>query len=131
MSTETKCPVAHTVAGVQTNADWWPNQLNLKILHQHSPLSDPMGKEFDYAKEFQSLDLNAVIKDLNALMTASQPWWPADYGTMVRFSSVWRGIAQARTASATAAAELGRANNVLRPSIAGRTMRVSIRLAGC
>ncbi len=80
MSTETKCPVAHTVAGVQTNADWWPNQLNLKILHQHSPLSDPMGKEFDYAKEFQSLDLNAVIKDLNALMTASQPWWPADYG---------------------------------------------------
>ena len=64
----------------QTNADWWPNQLNLKILHQHSPLSDPMDKEFDYAKEFKSLDLNAVIKDLHALMTDSQDWWPADFG---------------------------------------------------
>ncbi len=63
-----------------TNADWWPNQLNLKILHQHSPLSDPMGKEFNYAEEFKSLDLNAVIKDLHALMTDSQDWWPADFG---------------------------------------------------
>ena len=63
-----------------TNADWWPNQLNLKILHQHSPLSDPMDKEFNYAKEFKSLDLNAVIKDLHALMTDSQDWWPADFG---------------------------------------------------
>ena len=63
-----------------TNADWWPNQLNLKILHQHSPLSDPMDKEFNYAEEFKSLDLDAVIKDLHALMTTSQDWWPADYG---------------------------------------------------
>ena len=82
MSTESKCPVTggarrHTAA---TNADWWPNQLNLKILHQHSPLSDPMGKEFNYAEEFKSLDLNAVIKDLHALMTDSQDWWPADFG---------------------------------------------------
>ena len=68
------------MAGARTNADWWPNQLNLKILHQHSPLSDPMGKEFNYAEEFKSLDLNAVIKDLHALMTTSQDWWPADYG---------------------------------------------------
>ena len=85
LSTEAKCPVAHGASqthggGAPTNADWWPNQLNLKILHQHSPLSDPMDKEFNYAEEFKSLDLNAVIKDLHALMTASQDWWPADYG---------------------------------------------------
>ena len=63
-----------------TNRDWWPDQLNLKILHQNSPLSDPMGEEFDYAKEFASLDLKAVKKDLHALMTDSQDWWPADWG---------------------------------------------------
>ncbi len=80
MSTEAKCPFTHTAAGAATNADWWPNQLNLKILHQHSPLSDPMGKGFNYAEEFKSLDLNAVIKDLHALMTDSQDWWPADFG---------------------------------------------------
>ena len=85
MSTETKCPFSSgapkpTVAGATTNADWWPNQLNLKMLHQNSPLSDPMGKEFNYAEEFKTLDLNAVVKDLNALMTDSQDWWPADYG---------------------------------------------------
>jgi catalase-peroxidase len=80
MSTEAKCPFSHTAAGATANADWWPNQLNLKILHQHSPLSDPMDKKFNYAKEFNSLDLNAVIKDLHALMTDSQDWWPADFG---------------------------------------------------
>ncbi len=79
-STEAKCPVAHGARRAHTNADWWPNQLNLKVLHQHSPLSDPMGREFDYAEEFNSLDLNAVIKDLTALMTDSQEWWPADFG---------------------------------------------------
>jgi catalase-peroxidase len=67
-------------AGAQSNADWWPNQLNLKILHQHSSLSNPMDKRFNYAKEFKSLDLDAVIKDLHALMTDSQDWWPADFG---------------------------------------------------
>ena len=71
-----KCPVMHTA----TNRDWWPNQLNLNILHQSSSLSNPMGEAFDYAKEFKSLDLNAVIKDLHALMTDSQEWWPADFG---------------------------------------------------
>jgi catalase-peroxidase len=80
MSTEAKCPFRHTQAGAPTNADWWPNQLNLKILHQNSPLPDPMGKQFNYAEEFKSLDLDAVIKDLHALMTTSQDWWPADYG---------------------------------------------------
>ena len=78
--TESKCPVAHGVRKSYTNVDWWPNQLNLKVLHQHSPLSDPMGEEFNYAKEFKSLDLKAVIKDLHALMTDSQEWWPADFG---------------------------------------------------
>ncbi len=78
-STEPKCPFNHG-ASAPTNRDWWPNQVSLKALHQHSDLSDPMGKEFDYAKEFKSLDLNAVIKDLHALMTDSQDWWPADFG---------------------------------------------------
>jgi catalase-peroxidase len=70
----------HAIAGARTNADWWPNQLNLKILAQHSSLSDPMGESFDYAKEFATLDLHAVIKDLHELMTSSQDWWPADFG---------------------------------------------------
>jgi catalase-peroxidase len=80
MSTEAKCPFTHTAGGGTSNRDWWPNQLNLKILHQHSPLSDPMGKGFTYAKEFKSLDLAAVKKDLSAVMTDSQDWWPADFG---------------------------------------------------
>ncbi|MEQ1487901.1 MAG: catalase/peroxidase HPI [Methylotenera sp.] len=84
-NTEGKCPFSGdvrkpTVAGGPNNGDWWPDALNLKILHQHSNLSDPMGETFDYAKEFKSLDLSAVIKDLTALMTDSQDWWPADYG---------------------------------------------------
>ncbi|MBZ5602961.1 MAG: catalase/peroxidase HPI [Acidobacteriia bacterium] len=83
--TEAKCPVAHgprrhTVAGAPTNAGWWPDQLNLRILHQHSALSNPMDKSFNYAEAFKSLDLHAVVKDLHALMTTSQEWWPADYG---------------------------------------------------
>jgi len=79
MATETKCPfVAGTPA--HTNRDWWPNQLDLRVLHQHSSLSNPMGKNFDYAKEFKSLDLKSVIEDLRALMTDSQDWWPADFG---------------------------------------------------
>ena len=85
MATETKCPMSGgarkpTVAGAASSATWWPNQLNLKILHQHSPLSDPLGEAFNYAQEFRSLDLDTVIKDLHALMTDSQDWWPADYG---------------------------------------------------
>ena len=85
MSSESKCPftggmLQHTTAGAKGNADWWPNQLNLAILHQQSSLSNPMGESFDYAKEFKSLDLDTVIKDLRALMTDSQDWWPADFG---------------------------------------------------
>jgi catalase-peroxidase len=79
-ASESKCPVAHGSRKAQTNVDWWPNQVNPNVLHQHSPLSDPMGKEFNYAEEFKTLDLNAVVKDLHALMTDSQDWWPADFG---------------------------------------------------
>ena len=79
MSTESKCPFSGGNAA-HTNRDWWPNQLDLQVLHQHSRASDPMGEDFNYAKEFKSLDLDAVIKDLHALMTDSQDWWPADFG---------------------------------------------------
>ncbi|MGF6766829.1 catalase-peroxidase [Paraburkholderia sp. GAS33] len=80
MSTETKCPFNHTAGGGTSNRDWWPNQLSLKILHQHSSLSDPMDKDFNYAEAFKSLDLAAVKKDLLAVMTDSKDWWPADFG---------------------------------------------------
>jgi len=81
VSAETKCPFSGgTRKHTATNADWWPNQLDLSILHQHSSLSNPMGEGFNYAEEFKSLDLNALIKDLRALMTDSQDWWPADFG---------------------------------------------------
>jgi catalase-peroxidase len=79
-TTESKCPFHHAAGGGTTNRDWWPNQLSLKILHQHSSLSDPMGENFNYAEEFNSLDLAAVKKDLLAVMTTSQDWWPADFG---------------------------------------------------
>lgn len=80
MSNESKCPFKHTAGEGTSNRDWWPGQLNLKILHQHSQLSDPMAEDFDYAAEFKTLDLAAVKRDLLALMTDSQPWWPADFG---------------------------------------------------
>jgi len=85
MNEESKCPVTgrghkHTAGGGTMNRDWWPNQLKLDILHQHSSKSNPMGEGFDYAKEFKSLDLEAVKKDLRELMTKSQDWWPADFG---------------------------------------------------
>jgi len=85
MSESSKCPVTGKSRGDiasrgMSNRDWWPNQLNLKILHQHSAKSNPMDQEFNYAEEFKKLDLEAVKKDLYALMTDSQDWWPADYG---------------------------------------------------
>ena len=85
MSSEAKCPFAggagsHTVSAALTNASWWPNQLNLKMLHQQSSKASPMGEAFNYAEEFKTLDLDAVVRDLTALMTDSQDWWPADYG---------------------------------------------------
>ena len=85
MSNEAQCPFSgaarkSAVTGAPANAGWWPNQLNLKMLHQHSAKSDPMGENFNYAEAFAGLDLDAVVKDLHALMTDSQDWWPADYG---------------------------------------------------
>ncbi|MCO4204701.1 catalase/peroxidase HPI [Aeromonas taiwanensis] len=80
MSEESKCPFNHTAGVGRTNRDWWPNQLRLDLLHQHSTSSDPMGKDFDYAKAFASLDYQALKKDLVKLMTDSQEWWPADFG---------------------------------------------------
>jgi catalase-peroxidase len=79
MAAESKCPFGHG-ARAQANADWWPNQLKLGVLHQHSARANPLGEAFDYAKAFKTLDLDAVIKDLHALMTDSQDWWPADFG---------------------------------------------------
>ncbi len=80
MANESKCPFHHPASGGTTNEDWWPNRLRLELLHQHSCKSNPMGRDFNYAQEFKSLDLKAVKKDLAALMTQSQDWWPADFG---------------------------------------------------
>src|ERR1700688_4443132 len=88
MDKESKCPVAHSRGS--RNREWWPDQLDIQVLHQNSKKSDPMGERFDYATEFKSLDLNAVIKDLHALMTDSQDWWPADFG---RYGGLFIGLA--------------------------------------
>src|SRR5271170_5641845 len=85
MTTESKCPVMggdhkHTAAGAPSNRDWWPNQLNLRMLRPNSPLSNPMGEKFNYAEEFKKLDLDTLRKDIEAVMTTSQDWWPADFG---------------------------------------------------
>ncbi len=77
---DSQCPVPHTAIGSRSNQDWWPNQLNLRILHQHSPRSNPLGEGFDYAAEFKTLDLDALKRDVTEVMTTSQAWWPADYG---------------------------------------------------
>lgn len=100
MDGDAKCPVMHTNAGVRSNRDWWPNQLNLRILHQHSSKSDPMAADFDYATEFKSLDLAALKQELVAMMTDSQAWWPADYGHYGPFfiRMAWHSAGTYRTA---------------------------------
>ncbi|POA99164.1 catalase/peroxidase HPI [Chromobacterium sinusclupearum] len=114
MSQEQKCPFtsAHagkTLAGTRSNRDWWPNQLNLNILHQHAPASNPLGSDFDYAKAFKTLDLAAVKKDLYALMTTSQEWWPADWGhyggLFIRMA--WHSAGTYRTADGRGGAGTG------------------------
>jgi catalase-peroxidase len=114
MSTEAKCPFHHVVgknavAAAPSNADWWPNQLKLGMLHQHAPASNPMGEDFDYAAEFKTLDLDAVVKDLTALMTDSQDWWPADWGhyggLMVRMA--WHAAGTYRTSDGRGGAGSG------------------------
>ncbi|GAC1479800.1 MAG: hypothetical protein NVS2B11_04230 [Acetobacteraceae bacterium] len=81
LPSENRCPVAgHTTRLARMNRDWWPNQLNLHVLYQNPPQSNPFGKAFNYAEAFKTLDLDAVVQDLTALMTDSQEWWPADYG---------------------------------------------------
>ncbi len=115
MSNDAKCPFSGSAnkqavaGGARSNADWWPNQLNLKILHQHSALSDPMGENFNYADAFKSLDLDAVVKDLTALMTDSQDWWPADWGhyggLMIRMA--WHSAGTYRTTDGRGGAGAG------------------------
>ena len=114
MSTEAKCPFSagartQAVASGTTNANWWPNQLNLKILHQQSAMSNPMGEAFDYAVAFKSLDLHAVVKDLHTLMTDSQDWWPADYGHYGPFfvRMAWHGAGTYRIADGRGGAGSG------------------------
>ena len=115
MASEGKCPFTGG-SHAHTNKDWWPNQLSLNVLHQHSAKSDPMGEAFDYAEEFKSLDLNAVIKDLHALMTNfGKTGGPRTSATTGACSFAWRGMAQARTASATAVAAVGADSSASRP----------------
>ena len=110
MDDASKCPVhATTKAGTRSNRDWWPNQLNLGILHQHSPHASPMGEGFDYAKAFATLDLGAVKRDLHALMTDSQAWWPADYGHYGPFfiRMAWHSAGTYRTGDGRGGASSG------------------------
>jgi catalase-peroxidase len=113
-NTEAKCPFhaaggARATHGAQSNADWWPNQLNLSILHQHQPVSNPMDPDFDYAEAFKKLDFKALKKDLADLMTQSQDWWPADYGhyggLMIRLA--WHAAGTYRTADGRGGANTG------------------------
>lgn len=131
MDDSSKCPFSGGKP-TRVNRDWWPTQLSIEMLHKNSALSDPMGKDFDYAKEFKTLDLNAVIKDLTALMTDSQEWWPADFGhyggLMIRMA--WHSAGTYRTTDGRGGAWLP-VSNVSHRSTAGPTTPISTRRAVC
>jgi catalase-peroxidase len=118
MADDLKCPVPHSRG--RMNRDWWPNQVNVGVLHQNTPDADPMGESFDYAKAFDSLDLDALVKDLHALMTDSQDWWPADYGHYGPFfiRMTWHAAGTYRVGDG-------------RGGVRGRTTATSTRRAGC
>ena len=111
MTDDAKCPVVHTTAAKAgaSNRDWWPNQLNLKVLHQNSPAANPMDPDFDYAAAFKSLDLEAVKADINAVMVTSQDWWPADYGHYGPFfiRMAWHSAGTYRTSDGRGGAGAG------------------------
>ncbi len=136
MMGEMKCPVTGKTrkavsGGGTSNRDWWPNQLNLKILHQNANLSNPMGANFNYSEEFKKLDLEAIKKDLFALMTDSQDWWPADYGHYGPFPFAWHGTVPEHIAWAMAAAAQEMGPNALHRSTVGRIMLILTRHAAC
>ena len=131
MSNESKCPFSAKSLSGRSNQDWWPNQLNLKALHQRPPAGDPMGTEFDYAQEFKTLDLDAVKKDIAQLMTESQAWWPADFGhygpLFIRMA--WHSAGTYRIHDGRGGAGSGMLR--FRRSAAGPTTPTSTRRAGC
>ena len=116
MTAESKCPFSggNRQKSTLSNSDWWPEQLNLRPLHQPCPLASPMGAHFNYAQAFKNLDLNAVIYDLTQLMTDSQDWWPADYGHYGPFLFAWHGTVRVHTEHLMVAAERGMVRNALR-----------------
>jgi hypothetical protein len=131
MDTEQKCPFSAASLSGRANRDWWPNQLNLNALHTNHPAGDPMGAEFNYADEFKSLDLAAVKKDIEAVMTNSQDWWPADFGhygpLFIRMA--WHSAGTYRIHDGRGGAGSGQLR--FAPLAAGRTTRTSIRRDGC
>ena len=122
-----KCPVMHTSTSGRSNRDWWPSHLNLRLLHQHSIASNPMGKGFNYAKEFKKLNYKALKKDMAALMTQSQDWWPADFGHYGPFfiRMAWHSAGTYRTGDGRGGA--GGGSSVLRHLTVGPTMPTWIR----
>ena len=130
MTEESKCPVTHLTDG-RSNRDWWPNQLDLRQLQQNPPMADPMGEDFNYAEEFKTVDLEALKRDVETVMTTSRDWWPADYGhygpLFIRMA--WHSAGTYRIEDGRGGA--GPASSASRRSTAGRTTRASTRRAGC